>query len=379
MTNALVGDMVWHAYFGMLPHPRLAFLARGRLYPCPCPPLPHPSQRLIGLSLPFAHACARARSRRLRLECGTPPNGSPTDQTPMFIDPTRERNLFSHLCASRAGQKDLGQVRFHAHHSTTGRSGSDVDHQHFVLGQFLDLCGKWAGEQDSVRIRKNENNSGQSEASESMRGVQTRNSLKEGVTHLGLFLVIRLDTEQTTQQEVVDFQFRVNSRQLTDRSQHLADQTIRTAECGINLGSHTNQPTGYGELQVVVLRKERGDTRVDRTAVDLALVVFCDDTRSHLDFLTQLQHTRKDRATRNTTLEVVNFSTGLVDIERTDNDQTRGCGEIADGDRNALVNVFIDGVDVVFELGRDRNDRRTVRNRACSAEKRGGKTFRAGG
>jgi len=109
-------------------------------------------------------------------------------------------------------------------------------------------------------------------------------------------------------------------------------------------------------LQQVVLRMQRHNPAEDRLALVAASAVLRDDSRSDLNFLSDAEDTRQDRTTRYTTLQVIHFRARFVHVERTDDDQPGIGGEIADGDGDPFDDVFVDGVDVVFELGRYRDD-----------------------
>lgn len=68
---------------------------------------------------------------------------------------------------------------------------------------------------------------------------------------------------------------------------------------------------------------------------------------------TYAQDSAENGTSGNTSSQAVDLSTGLVDIEGTNDNEAGVRGEVTDGDRNALDNVFVDGVDVVLELSRD--------------------------
>ena len=92
------------------------------------------------------------------------------------------------------------------------------------------------------------------------------------------------------------------------------------------------------------------DAREDGLAAITALRVLGDDARTDLDLLAEAQDTRQDRPTGDTTLELVDLSTGLVDVEGSDNDEAGFGDEVSDGDGDALDDVFVDGVDIILQL-----------------------------
>src|SRR5690554_2468879 len=71
---------------------------------------------------------------------------------------------------------------------------------------------------------------------------------------------------------------------------------------------------------------------------------------------TCLQHSAEDGTSSNTASQAVDLCTGLVDIKGTNDDQTRVRRKVTDRDGDALDNIFVDGIDVVLELGRDRDN-----------------------
>jgi len=145
--------------------------------------------------------------------------------------------------------------------------------------------------------------------------------------------------------------------------------------------TRTNETAGDGKLEVISLSKKRDDLRKDGAAADLALGILGNDARSYLDLVSKLEDTAENRATSNATLEDVDFGAGLVDVKRTDNNETGRCFyfifisskfffllkkriealpslglEVTDWDGDSLDNVLADGVDIVAELGRDGDD-----------------------
>src|SRR5699024_7563010 len=137
-----------------------------------------------------------------------------------------------------------------------------------------------------------------------------------------------LDTQQATEQEVIDLELGVDGRQASPVAQDEADETIRTAECGVDAGTNTDQTTRDGKLQVVVLGEQRHNAGEDGTALDLAVLVLGDKTRADLNLVAQLEHTGQNGTTGNTTLELVDLGTGLVNVEGPDDHHMRRGGEV---------------------------------------------------
>lgn len=242
-------------------------------------------------------------------------NVGPTDQTPVLLNSPTDGNLLSDLGTSRAGQAELGGISLDTHDLSTGSRRTNVNHENFVLSK---------------------------------------------LGNLGLLAIGGLDTEQTTKQEVVNFQLGVDSGKASTVTKDETNETISTAQSRIHASTDTNQTTRDGKLKVVVLGKEGHDPREDGTALNLAILVLGDQTGPNLNLVVLLQNTSQDGTTGNTTLQLLDLGTGLVHIEGTNDNHVRGSGEIADGDRNVRNQVFVDSINVVLKLCRDGNDRRAI-------------------
>ena len=90
------------------------------------------------------------------------------------------------------------------------------------------------------------------------------------------------------------------------------------------------------------------DPAEDRFAPIPALGVLCDDARTNLDAHAEFEDAFQNGAASDAALEIVNLGTGFVDVEGTDDDQPWVGGEVSYGDGDALYDVFVDGIDVVF-------------------------------
>jgi hypothetical protein len=235
----------------------------------------------------------------------------------MLLDSAGKSNLLANLGTGRAGKLESGSIGLDGDDLGTSGGGTDVDHEDFVLCE---------------------------------------------LGNLGLLAVGGLDTEQTTEQEVVDLDLSVDGRELATETKDETDQTIGTAEGGVNTGTNTDETTGDGELQVVVLGEQCDDSGEDGLALNLALLVLADDTGSDLNLVTELQYTSQDTATSNSTLQVLNLGTRLVDIERSDNNHVRSGGEVSWGNGDLGDEVLVDGVNVELQLGTDGDDRAAVGN-----------------
>jgi hypothetical protein len=71
---------------------------------------------------------------------------------------------------------------------------------------------------------------------------------------------------------------------------------------------------------------------------------------------THFEHSAQNTSSRYTSLQLVHSGTGLVDVERSNHDQPRVGLEIVLGNGNLGTDVFVNGVDVVFQLCRDGDD-----------------------
>jgi hypothetical protein len=241
----------------------------------------------------------------------------PSNKTPMLLNSAGKGDLLANLGTGRAGELKSGGIGLDGNDLGTSGGRTDVDHEDFVLCELSNLC---------------------------------------------LLAIGSLDTEQTTEQEVVDLNLSVDGGELATKTKDETDQTIGTAEGGINTSTNTDETTGNGELQIVVLGEECNNSREDGLALNLTLLVLADNTRSDLNLVTELQYTVQDTATSNSTLQVLNLGTRLVDIERSDNNHVRSGGEVSWGNRDLGDEVLVDGVNVELQLGTDGNDRATVGN-----------------
>ena len=239
----------------------------------------------------------------------------PSNKTPMLLDSAGKGDLLADLGTGRAGELKSGGIGLDGDDLGTSGGGTNVDHEDFVLCE---------------------------------------------LGNLGLLAIGGLDTEQTTEQEVVDLNLGVDSGELATETQDETDQTIGTAEGGVNTSTNTDETTGDGKLQVVVLGEQSNNSGEDGLALNLALLVLADNTRSDLNLVTELQYTSQDTATSNTTLQVLNLSTRLVDIEGSDNNHVRSGGEVSWGNGDLGDKVLVDGVNVELQLGTDRDDRAAV-------------------
>lgn len=80
---------------------------------------------------------------------------------------------------------------------------------------------------------------------------------------------------------------------------------------------------------------------------------------------THAQNTVQNRPTRNSTLELLNLATRLVNVKRPNDNHPRRTRKVSDGDGDLGAEVLGDGVDVVLELSRDGDDRSLLGDRGC--------------
>lgn len=235
----------------------------------------------------------------------------------MLLDSSAHGDLLADLCASRAGELQLGGIVLDGNDLGTGGGGTNVDHEHFVLRE---------------------------------------------LGNLGLLAVGGLHTQQSPEQEVVDLDLGVNLGELALETKDETDETIGTAERGVDAGTDTDETTGNGEFEAVVLGEQGDDAGEDGLALDGTLVVLADNTGANLNLVAELQDTSEDGTTSNTALELLNLGTGLVDVERTDDDHVRVVLEVAHGDGDLGDERLVDGVDVELELSGNGDDGRVVGN-----------------
>lgn len=240
-------------------------------------------------------------------------DGSPTNETPMLLDTSAKRNLLANLCASRRCKLELGSILLDGNNFGTGGGGTNVDHDNLVLRKLVDL---------------------------------------------GLLAVGRLDTEEAAKEVEVDLDLTVDVGEAALETEDETDKTIGSAEGRVDAGTDTNKTAGNGVLQLVGLRVERHNTAENGRALEITPLVASNDTGADLNLVTELEQTVKNGTTSNTTLKLLNLGTGLVDVERPNDDHVGVHGEISRRDGDGIDDSVVDGVDVELELGRNGDNRR---------------------
>lgn len=119
---------------------------------------------------------------------------SPSNKTPVLLNSSAEGDLLSDLSAGGASQLQSCSIGLDSNDLGTSGCGSNIDHEDLILCQ---------------------------------------------LSNLGLLSIGSLDTEQATQQEVVDFDLGVNSGKLSTKTEDETDQTIGTAKSWVDAGSNT--------------------------------------------------------------------------------------------------------------------------------------------
>jgi hypothetical protein len=188
----------------------------------------------------------------------------------MLLDTSAQGNLLADVGTGRAGQDKLSSIVLDSGNLGTGRSGTNVDHDNLVLGE---------------------------------------------LGNLGLLSIGSPDTEKTTEEVEVNLDLAVDLGQTALETQDETNKTIGSAKRRVDSGTDTNETTRNSVLEVVGLGVERNDSAEDGSALEGTAFVSGNDTRSDLNLITQLDDTMEDRTTSNTTLELIDLGTGLVDIE----------------------------------------------------------------
>lgn len=237
----------------------------------------------------------------------------------MLLDTATQGNLLADVGAGRAGEDQLSGIILDGGNLGTGRSRANVDHDDLVLGQLGDL---------------------------------------------GLLAVGSPHTKETAKEIEVDLDFAVNLGESALETQDETDETVGSAEGRVDAGTDTDQAAGHGVLEVVGLGVKRDDSAEDRRALEGTRIVSRNDARSDLDLIAQLDDTVENTATSDTTLQVVDLGTRLVDVERSNDNHVRVHGEVSGGNRDGVDNGLVDGVDVELELSRNGDDRRLAGNRS---------------
>jgi hypothetical protein len=188
----------------------------------------------------------------------------------MLLDTSAESNLLANVGTGRAGQDKLSSIVLDSSDLGTSRCGANVHHDNLVLGQ---------------------------------------------LSNLGLLAVGSPDTEKATEEVEVNLDLAVNLGQAALETQHETNETIGSAKCRVDSGTNTDKTTRNSVLEIVGLGVERDDSAENGSALEGTAVVSGDDTRSDFNLITKLDNTVKNGTTSNTTLEVVDLGTRLVDIE----------------------------------------------------------------
>lgn len=130
-----------------------------------------------------------------RVQCTSGTNdSSPTDQPPVLLDSSGQRNLLSLSGTSRRGQLKLSNIGLGGDDLGSSGGGSNVNHENLVLSQ---------------------------------------------LSNLSLLSVGGLDSEKTSKKEEVDLEVSVDAGKLSLDSKDVTDETIGTAESGVDTGSNS--------------------------------------------------------------------------------------------------------------------------------------------
>lgn len=237
----------------------------------------------------------------------------------MLLDTSGQSNLLANVAAGRAGQNQLGGIVLDSDNLGSSRGGTNVDHDHLVLGQ---------------------------------------------LGNLGLLAIGGSHTEQAAEKVEVDLDLAVDIGKTALETQDETNETISTAKGRVDSGTDTDETTGNGVLEIVGLGVERNDSAEDGGTLEGTAVITGHDTRSDLNLVTQLDNTVKDRTTSNTTLEVIDLSTGLVDVEGSNDDHVRVHAEVTGRNGDSVDDGLVDGINVELELSRDGDDGRLSSNGA---------------
>jgi hypothetical protein len=106
---------------------------------------------------------------------------------------------------------------------------------------------------------------------------------------------------------------------------------------------------------VVLLGVQRDDSRSQWSTRVVSIGISGDQSRSDLDLLADLEHSLQDTSTSDTTLQILDFCSGLVHIERSDDDHSWVSGEVVVGGSDVAEGLD-DGVNVEPQLRGDGND-----------------------
>lgn len=188
----------------------------------------------------------------------------------MLLNTSAQSNLLADIGTGGAGQDKLSSVVLDGSNLGASRGRANVDHNNLVLSE---------------------------------------------LSNLGLFTIGGPHTEQAAEKVEVDLDLTVDLGKAALETQDETDQTIGSAQSRIDSGADTDETAGYGVLEVVGFGVKRDDSTENGCALEGTAIVSGDNTRSDLDLITKLDNTVENRTTGDTTFEVINLRTRLVDVE----------------------------------------------------------------
>ena len=162
-----------------------------------------------------------------------------------------------------------------------------------------------------------------------------------------------------------DLQLDVDVGSLANRRHNVTQKLVSLTQDGVHQGTDTDKTSRHSELQVVTLGKERYDSGSQRLTDEFSGLVGEDLSRSDLDFLSDLEDSAQNRSSCYTSLQLVNRRTRLVDIEGSNDDQSRVGFKVVLRNRDLGTDVLVDGVDVVLQLSRDGDNGCVSGNGGC--------------
>ena len=244
-------------------------------------------------------------------------NLAPADQAEVVIDAAGEGDLVSFIGADRLGKLYANGVTLDVDDSATERLTANIDHELLFCLEAADLG------------------------------------------HLALG-TLGLDTEQSLEEVIGDFQFSDDLGHFAWMANDLSDQLIGTSETRIHLQADSDQTTRNSVHQLVVISLQRDDLGLNLAPSNgTRPLILVQETRPNAAHVANFEHSLKNGASSDAAPQLFGIRARVVDVERSDDDHLRRRHEVAHGDWDT-ADVIDDDIDVVLLLCRNRNDGRPV-------------------
>ena len=232
-------------------------------------------------------------------------NDTPADKSEVAFNFATQSNLAVHVVAHVFAQVDTRVVVNYANHVSTARRRPNVDEESLACANAF----------NAVVLALL---------------TSAHNSLESGTLH------VNLDK---------------NLGHVAGVANYLAHHVVRARKLRVHLGADGDEPARNGIHQVVAVRLERANNRVDFSPARLARRRGSRQfARPNRNLVTHFEATLQNGAACHTTFQRLRVFARLVHIERTNDDHVRGHCEFARRNRHS-AQVVNHHVDVVPKLG----------------------------